>query len=792
MGNAIITARGDSLVLENGELRCAFGLGDGRLEMGAPGSGGPVIRGARVHADIRRAGTPARALFGGPGLSHTIGAVSDVHGKGRRAVIRCEASQGIALTLTLRIYDGRPFLILDCAIENTGRTPLNLERITLVDALPESGGGVSLAGGARSFFKVGWHDWCYSGLRRADQRDVSSLIKPMIGKMYFNPSTPIPRGKGRFYSEGWGILAGAGHAIVAGFVSTADQFGQVYADCRPGKNAFALMAQADGILMDPGERFDSELGFLQILALPHDEPARDYAEAAARQMNARVPALPPVKWTHWYHYFHNITERLFADNLEVIDGLRDTIPFGIVQLDDGYQSAWGDWYTCNDRFPSGLGALASGVKKKGFTPGLWLAPFVADPRSKLALEHPDWLVKEPSGKPIVSGYFWNFYGNALDATNPEVLAWLRELMATVVKKWGFSFVKTDFTYAAALPGMRRNPKITRARAYRMGMEAIRAGLGKDTLLLGCGSPFGPCIGIVDEMRIGPDTAPNWTPYLWNMKWATPFIKTETGIPALRNNVRHTMNLSALHRRWWWSDPDCLMVRDYDTRLTPAEVRSNVSLIGLTGGLVINSDDLTRLSPAQQRLVALLCPTLSPGGRPVGLLEEEMPAVYDVPVGTKWGAWHAVAVFNWRDRSRRMTLDTISLGIPPGADIYLYDFWNGTGSFEKSGAIDMGEMEPHACRMFRITDISGSPLLVGSSLHITQGCEVASFRARGRAAEIVLADLKRTVEGEIVLLLPSAPKRALLGRTALAPRDMGGGAWAFPVNARGRTVITVTY
>ena len=105
---------------------------------------------------------------------------------------------------------------------------------------------------------------------------------------------------------------------------------------------------------------------------------------------------------------------------------------------------------------------------------------------------------------------------------------------------------------------------------------------------------------------------------------------------------------------------------------------------------------------------------------------------------------------------------------------------------------MGEMEPHACRLFRITYISGSPLLVGSSLHITQGCEVASFRARGRAAEIVLADLKRTVEGEIVLLLPSAPKRALLGRTALAPRDMGGGAWAFRVTARGRTVITVTY
>jgi len=551
------------------------------------------------------------------------------------------------------------------------------------------------------------------------------------------------------------------------------------------------MAQADGILMDPGDHFESELGFIELLALPHDEPARDYAEATARQMKARVPVLPPVKWTHWYHYFHNITEKLFTQNLNVIESIRDTIPFGTVQLDDGYQSAWGDWYDCNEKFPAGLGALAASVRKKGFTAGLWLAPFVADPNSKLAKAHPDWLVKDRAGKPIESGYFWNFYGHSLDATNPEVRAWMKELASTVVKKWGFGFVKTDFTYAGALAGVRKDPKVTRARAYRMGMEAIRAGIGEDTFLLGCGSPFGPCIGIVDAMRIGPDTAPNWTPYLWNMKWATPIIKNETGIMSLRNNVRHTINLSALHRRWWWSDPDCLMVRDYDTRLTSHEIRSNVSLIGLLGGLVINSDDLTRLGPEQQKIVSLLCPTLSPGGRPVDLLEREMAEVYDVSMKAPWGEWRLVAVFNWKDFARRMSLDTGTLGIAPGTDMMVGDFWAGTYSRAKGGVIDLGSIPAHGCKLLRITLQTGGAFLAGSAIHISQGAEIASFSVKGKKVSLTLRDLKRDVEGELFLALPGAPKRAQCGKDAVAPRDCGNGVWAIPVRARGRAAITLT-
>ena len=43
----------------------------------------------------------------------------------------------------------------------------------------------------------------------------------------------------------------------------------------------------------------------------------------------------------------------------------------------------------------------------------------------------------------------------------------------------------------------------------MGMEAIREAVGPDVTLLGCGAPFGPMLGLVEAMRIGPDVSGDW-------------------------------------------------------------------------------------------------------------------------------------------------------------------------------------------------------------------------------------------------------------------------------------------
>jgi alpha-galactosidase len=454
---------------------------------------------------------------------------------------------------------------------------------------------------------------------------------------------------------------------------------------------------------------------------------------------------------------------------------RGELPFGTAQLDDGYQRAWGDWLECNPKFPRGLQALAAEVRARGLVPGLWLAPFVVQPDSRLARSHPEWLLRDGRGRPAGSGYFYSFFGNALDATHPAVPEHLERLGETL-RGWGFGFLKADFCYAGALPARRYDPSLTRAQALRRGLQALRRGLGEETFLLGCGCPYGPALGIVDAMRIGPDTAPGWKPELWSLPWTRPLLRAERSLPSLRNALRHVLAHSALHRRWWWNDPDCLLARDTETRLGAEEVRSALSLAGLSGGLVVSSDEPSRLSPERRRWLALLTPVLSPGGRALDLLEREMPELYDLPLSAPWGSWHVVLVANWRERARQKSLELERLGLAADRPLHVFDFWGRTCSRHLGPVLSLGVLAPHASRLLRLcpADLPG-PCLAGSTLHITQGLEVESLRAepspQGARVHVELRDLGRPAEGELWLAIP------------------GGKPLVLEVTARGETLLS---
>lgn len=67
----------------------------------------------------------------------------------------------------------------------------------------------------------------------------------------------------------------------------------------------------------------------------------------------------------------------------------------IFQIDDGYQSATGDWLTIdNKKFPNGMKSVADKIHSTGMLAGLWLAPFGAEFTSKTATQHHDWLIRK--------------------------------------------------------------------------------------------------------------------------------------------------------------------------------------------------------------------------------------------------------------------------------------------------------------------------------------------------------------------------------------------------------------
>lgn len=249
---------------------------------------------------------------------------------------------------------------------------------------------------------------------------------------------------------------------------------------------------------------------------------------------AGVPALkvPPTVWCSWYRYFEDITEQDILENLEAIE--RAALPVDVILIDDGWEAGVGDWSPVKDKFPS-LADLAQRIRQDGRRPGIWLAPFIAGAKTNLAQEHPDWLMG-------AAGTNWEQDLRGLDLSNPELRDYLWKTFRGL-RENGFDYFKLDFLYGGALPGD-RHVDISAVEAYRSGLELIRDAVGPDSYLVGCGAPILPSVGLVDAMRVSPDT------FHEHAQDANGELRGAMGITAR----------AWQHGRFWANDPDCLVAR----------------------------------------------------------------------------------------------------------------------------------------------------------------------------------------------------------------------------------------
>jgi alpha-galactosidase len=456
-------------------------------------------------------------------------------------------------------------------VANRGDAPVLVDRVSLRFRVR--------VGEALRMFRNGYQSWSASGGGPISQAVDPSRTPDAPGLVrVIHHADPSPVAEGEVRSELVTALADQDESVVLGFDG-----GRLH-DGTFRVRGDELLAEAwlGGARLEPGER--RSLHTLRIGTGDAAEQLDVWAAWAGARAGARVEAPFQVGWCSWYHYFDAVTEHALRANLAHAADW----PFDVFQLDDGYQAAIGDWLNTAASFPSTLDALARDIASAGRTPGLWLAPFLAAPTSELARHHPDWLLRRPSGRPAVGmvNPAWGGEVWVLDTTHPEVLLHLEEL-AGVLVAMGWRYLKLDFTYAPALEGAWHDAALTPAQRVRAAYDAIRWGAGDDAFLLGCGAPLGPCIGVVDGMRIGPDVAPAWEP-------TGGFAGYEDTSPSTRNAWRNTLARSFMHRRLWLNDPDCLMLRTSGTQLTDAQVRAWAHAVAASGGMAIVSDDLALL------------------------------------------------------------------------------------------------------------------------------------------------------------------------------------------------------
>lgn len=720
----------------------------------------PSIEGARLNGLFRlddwkwpHLGGLRRWAWGGnlKNAEFSRRAVESAHGPLDTLVLRAPSgADPVAITVEFALPREKPFLLWRVRVRNSGRRAFRVSRINTLCAGPlYQTGRLRLSAEPRplTFFSNGWQSWSFAGTLASHQPQPHTALGLLQGPPNYNPSTPVYKSRGRFSGDMFGVLAdpaGRG-AIVAGFLSQREQFGSIEAATDPASPSLRLRAQGDDVVVPPDGELRTDWSYVQLLAAAGLDPLEEYTLAVARENNARVPSRTPVGWCSWYQYFDRVTEADMRANLEQIADGRDTLPLTLVQLDDGYESNVGDWLEPNAKFPSGLPALAESIRQRGLTPGLWLAPFIVKPDSTLARDHPDWLLRGPLNAPTNAGYVFDAFACGLDLTHPAVQDHTRRLIRTAVNTWGFPYLKLDFLYAAALPGRRRDPTRTRAQALRLGLEIIRQAAGPDTFLLGCGCPLGPAVGLVDAMRIGADVAPDWRP-VYNGT-ARPF-RSETTMPAARNAIRNSLTRAALHRRWWLNDPDCLLVRD-TSNLTRDEVIALATVIALAGGLVLVSDDLTRLSPERRRLIPPLLPVIGQAALARDWLQRDVPELLELPLRGAAGSWTVFGLCNWSERPAARALAL-------AAESHVLDFWNQTYHRARADEPLAFDLPPHGARLLAVRPIASAPQFVGSSFHFSQGCEIEEWETSERSLRLAI-NIGRRAEGTLFLSLPSAPR-----------------------------------
>ena len=348
--------------------------------------------------------------------------------------------------------------------------------------------------------------------------------------------------KGRFHSFTYAYFRQGDKLELFG--SMNERTGYTIFEVNYPENSFSIIKEVEGVKVSG----DYELVNVRRFEGGYDNVFDRYFGL----MDLRKPKVEHLSgYTSWYNYFQKINEDIILRDLDGLDRAKDEV--SIFQIDDGFESAVGDWLDVDKKkFPNGIKPIIEKIHKKGYLAGLWLVPFSAQRSSKLAKEHPDWLIKDnKSGKPLLGCLGW---GGAytVDFYNPEVRDYIRNFFDVILNDWNVDLVKLDFLYSECM-----QPRDGKSRGQIMceAMDFLRECVGEEKLILGCGVPLGPCFGVVDACRISCDVDLKYTGKYYQK------LGVNREIPSARFAMNNSIFRRHLNHRVFCNDPDVFFLRD---------------------------------------------------------------------------------------------------------------------------------------------------------------------------------------------------------------------------------------
>ena len=250
-------------------------------------------------------------------------------------------------------------------------------------------------------------------------------------------------------------------------------------------------------------------------------------------------------------------------------------------LDDGWFGArnddyrgLGDWYVNLEKLPDGISGLSKKVEELGLKFGLWVELEMVNKDSDLYRAHPDWIISAPNRFESHARH-----QNVLDFSRKEVVDYIYEMIAKVIRESSISYIKLDMNRYMSEPYSKGSAPCEQGKVmhkYILGVYDLYTRLTTEfphILFESCasgGARFDPAmLYFAPQTWCSDDTdASERTKIQYGTSYVYPIVSMGSHVSAVPNHQMH--------------------------RITPIETRANVAYFGTFGYEL----DLNLLSDAE--------------------------------------------------------------------------------------------------------------------------------------------------------------------------------------------------
>ena len=413
---------------------------------------------------------------------------------------------------------------------------------------------------------------------------------------------------------------------------------------------------------------------------------------------------PVAGWCSWAAYGQDVTEHQVAEAAKFFSSHLRDYGYNVVQIDDGYQRVVqltdnhqpitepfaNYWTKPNEKFPSGMGAMAKKISDLGMTPGIWVGLYLP-----IGLKHSTAYVSSPDGKPLQGPWV----GYSMDSGDPAAVAEAYTDALKTFREQGWRYFKIDTLRHVLYDSYRRVPEYWTQRhtdssnAYRKLFTAVRDAVGKDNYLLACWGALPELAGLPDGCRIGEDVGPAFA--------------------SMRRSAKYISQFHYANHVIWRNDPDYMCLR------VPVEqCQTWATLTSLTGEHVMVSDPVESYDAPRVDILRRVGPPVVT--KPASVTPAK-PDPEWVTLNASKGkeTWTVAARMAWKPLSADLK-PLAQLGLQKDREYLAFDFWESKFLGVVKWASPFAVLDQGQCQVVSFRPVTGVPQVLGDDRHVSQG------------------------------------------------------------------------